>query len=269
MPKRWTHQQEKEKYRELKKLYVVKNLTISEVAKILGIRQSTVYDRLLRLKIKPEPSRKARFLNQKKIILPSYSEELAELVGILLGDGGLSKTQVFVHLGNKEFRYVEYVINLFNKIFGISPKFLKRKSGQHVVYFGSVKTVRFLKDMGLVENKVAVQVGIPKWIFEKDNYGKCFLRGFLDTDGSVYKLRFGWQISYRNKSLPLLNGTRIILLKLGFRPSKISGYSLYLTRKDNLTRFLREIGSNNPSKKNRLLRIKEWVGTEVVKRDAL
>jgi intein/homing endonuclease len=94
-------------------------------------------------------------------------------------------------------------------------------------------------------NKVEDQVGVPEWIFEKESYQKSFLRGFFDTDGSIYKLKFGLQIAFCNKSIPLLDSTKKILLGLGYHPSKISAYKIYLTRKPDLYRYIREIGFGN------------------------
>ncbi len=250
MPIRWTKQEEKGKYGELDDLYVVRNLTISEIAKILRIGQTTVYDRLLRLCIKPQPNRKKRFLNRREVFLPKHSKELAELTGILLGDGHLSNNQVFVHLGLKELKYANYIIDLFERLFHVRPKISIRRAGHRDIYLGSIKVVKFFKKMGLVGNKVAAQVGIPDWIFKKDIYGKNFLKGFFDTDGSIYRLKYGWQISYCNRSLPLLVGTRNILLKLGYKPSKISIGRIYLTRKKDLNRFRKDIGSSNSTKNN-------------------
>lgn len=73
-----------------------------------------------------------------------------------------------------------------------------------------------------------------------------FLKGFFDTDGSVYKLRFGTQISFTNKSLPLLQSTRRMLLLLGYQPSSISGYRVYLTKQKSILRFFKEIKPANP-----------------------
>ena len=262
MPTRWTAQEEKEKYQELHELYTVRNLSISEVAKVLGISGATVYDRLLRLNIKPEPDKKQRYLNKKEIKLPKYSAELAELVGILLGDGHISKTKVIVTLGSKEKGYVNYVKRLFHRIFNQPANISVRKKGYYDVYFGSVDVVRFFRKMGLVENKVLSQVGIPSWTSETDQYRRPLLRGLFDTDGSIYKIRFGYQISFRNRSRPLLEEARNMLIRMNFSPSRISSNSVYLTRKSDLNKFNREIGSYNPSKVRRL---KAWVGTEVVK----
>lgn len=246
----------------MRELYSVRNLSISEVAGVLGISDATVYDRLLRLNIKPEPVRKRGYLNKKEIKLPRYSGRLAEFVGIMLGDGHISNTQIIISLGTKESGYVDHVKRLFSRIFNKQASVSIRKKGYRDVYFGSVDVVRFFRGMGLVENKVLSQVGVPRWVDKASQYWRPFLRGLFDTDGSIYKIRFGYQISFRNRSHRLLQKVRTMLIRMNFSPSRESSDSIYLTRKEDIKRFYREIGSCNPLKVRRL---KSWVGTEVVK----
>lgn len=253
MARRWTKAEERSKYKELNKLYVEENKSIREVAKILDLGESTVYDRLLRLSIKPIRSKKLLFNNKRNdFIIPStYSESLAETIGVLLGDGHITPTQVTVTLGNKEEEYVYYVAGLLKEIFSINPKIIKTKKGYFVIYFGSTDIVRWLLSMGLVFNKVRSQVGAPSWIFFKKEYMKGFLRGFFDTDGSIYKLKFGLQISLTNRSIPLLKSLRRCLVLLDYSPSKISQFHVYLTRRNDISRFFEGICPANIKHKNR------------------
>lgn len=246
MAKRWTVSEEDLKYLELKKLYITENKTIGEIAKLLGLGQSTVYDRLKRLGIKSIRSEKIRFNNKRTdILIPvKYSGVLAEFVGIMLGDGHLNKNQVIVTLGNKEKEYVKYVAKLIKKVFFVRPKVIDVK-GYSVIYFGSVDVVRWLLSMGLVFNKVKSQVGVPHWIFSNKKYIHSFLRGFFDTDGSVYRLKFGIQMAYTNRSIPLLWGAREGLSLIDLNPSKISNFRIYLTRKRDISTFFDKIRPAN------------------------
>ena len=263
MPKKWSLAIEVKKRKELCNLYVKKNLTIGEISKIIKISQGSVYDRLLRLGIKSTPHLKKGYKNFKNIPLPKLSCDLAECVGILLGDGHISFQQVFIMLGNKEGPYVQYVRNLFWKVFKIEPKLITRNGGYSVLYFSSVKIIKFLSDMGLVSNKVKYQVSVPGWIFRSNRFGERFLRGFFDTDGSAYNLKFGFQVSFCNSSRPLLENSRDILIKLGYKPSRISLKNLYLTRKSDLINFLYRIRPANINKYSRLENYIARVGTQV------
>ena len=254
----WTEKEKRVLKRELHNLYVVKNLTINEVGKELGIAPQTVFDRLKKLQIKTCSEKKRGYQNKRTdVYIPQKrTKELAEFFGIMMGDGSLSKNQVMVTLGSKEDLYVEYVHNLMLTIFKTKVVTTTRKTGYKDVYIGSVDLSRWLIGEGLVFNKVKSQIGVPKWVLQKDEFMISFLRGFFDTDGSVYKLRYGIQISYTNRSLPLLEATRYMLKKLGYSPSKESIYKVYLTKKTDLERFFKEI---KPSHKLRVDRYEKFV----------
>ncbi len=246
MARRWTTEEENQYRDELTQLYVVENKTIHEIGLILGVAESTVYDRLIRLGI-PTSRDKKQHANNKRapIALPNRSERLAEFFGIMLGDGHVSKYQTFVTLGTKEYPYVYYVQNLMRNLFGVEAKIFTRKSGYRDVYIGSKEITDWLRIEGFVENKVGEQVGVPAWIFTKEEYMRAFIRGFFDTDGSVYKLRFGIQISITNHSFPLLIALHLMLRTLGYNVSKISVEKIYITKRNDIARFFKEISPRN------------------------
>jgi len=258
MAKRWMEKEERKYHSELFHLYVKQNKSLFEVSKILGISESTVFKRLARLGIKTQPSLKKNYLKKRTDIkIPNkYSEDLAEFFGIMLGDGHISHFQVVVSLGSKEEKYAKYVQLLVKKVFQTDVKISLRSGGYKDVYLGSVDITSWLLKQGLVYNKVKSQVGVPSWILSKDRFMKRFLRGFFDTDGSVYKLKYGIQISFCNRSLPILKSLQLMLKKLEYNPSRISLYNMYLTRKEDVERFFKEINPSNPKHISRYLEIK-------------
>ncbi|MCF7898924.1 MAG: hypothetical protein K9L31_03165, partial [Candidatus Pacebacteria bacterium] len=92
MARRWTKTEEENLRKELYRLYVTQNKTIGEIAKLLLIEQSSVHKRLIRLSIPITPEKKKKYLNKRTdIVIPKKkSKELAEIIGILLGDGSLT-----------------------------------------------------------------------------------------------------------------------------------------------------------------------------------
>ncbi len=247
MAKKWTRTEYNLKYTELKQLYVKENKSLFQIATILGLKQTTVYDRLVKFSIPITRHLKPNFNNQNNAIaIPKESALLAEFIGCMLGDGHITPTQVTVTLGYKE-PYVPYVCWMVEKLFKVIPK--SKSSGlksYHVVYFGSTKIVKWLLDMGLVYNKVNKQVAIPEWCFKNKSYIRATIRGLMDTDGSIYKMGTSAQMSFTNKSVPLLKNTQLMLQLLGFSPSKISANKIYLTKKSDLIKYWKEIGFKNP-----------------------
>ena len=267
MPKKWNTGERKIYYDSLHHLYITKNKTIKEIGKLFDLSEKTIYKRLKILKIKTNPYKKDSYCNQRlNISIPNRkSDILAEFFGIMLGDGKLSPNQILVTLGNKENDYVLYVKNKMETIFKTGVNVSTRKMGYKDVYISSVKLSKWLKDEGLVYNKVKSQVDTPSWIFSKNSYCESFIRGFFDTDGSVYKLKNGIQISLTNRSIPLLKSLQNMLIKLEYNVSNISCYKIYITREKDINRFFKEIKPANTKHIGRYNFFKkERVGTQVV-----
>lgn len=254
MPAPWSKQRIGQSRKELQTLYVVENKSIGEIASELGVGSTTIYDRLKRANIRILRKAKEHYNNQnKKVVVPTqWTPELAEFVGILLGDGHLTPTQVTVTLGTKESEYVDYVARLMYKLFRDNPRKYFSKRGDWTVYVGSTVLVRWFLRIGLASNKVKAQVGIPKKCFINNEFKKRVVRGLIDTDGSVYRLLSGnLQISLCNCSINLLRGAREILISLGFSPSKISANKIYLTKKQDIQKYYEKIGFGNSKHRRR------------------
>ncbi|MEK7644996.1 MAG: LAGLIDADG family homing endonuclease [Patescibacteria group bacterium] len=247
MARAWTTEEEHKYRQELSVLYERGNLSIGQIARRLGIAQQTVFKRIRRLGLVPHPERKSKYRNTRNDIrIPDeYSDDLAEFIGIMLGDGHLSHFQVVVTLGTKEIPYTRYVRRLITKIFKAKASISIRADGYRDVYLGSTVVTKWLRTHGLVSNKVLGQVAPPEWIFTKPSFKAAFVRGMFDTDGSVYRLRFGAQVSFSNRSMPLLRSLQLALRQLQYTPSEISGYQLYLTKNSDLRRFFTEIRPRN------------------------
>lgn len=255
---KWSEKEKKQNRSILYRLYIKENKTIKEIGIILQVSEKTIYKRLKTLNIKTIRFKKLNFCNKRNDIkIPKYSSGLAEFFGIMLGDGHISRSQVVITLGNKEKDYVIYVQNKIKTLFGGNPKISVRKTGYRDVYLGSVEIVNWLKKGGMVYNKVRSQVGIPKWILVNKNYYKAFVRGFFDTDCSIYRLKHGNQISFTNYSLPILKSLQKMLFELQYKPSAISSYKIYITKKRNIVRFFKEIKPKNVKHLKRFNSLKE------------
>ena len=265
MARRWTGEEEREHRERLIRLYIIENKPIGDIGEELGIAYQTVFDRLKRLGITTNPEKKSHYLNRDRTIrIPSRrSVHLAEFFGIMLGDGHLSLTQVMVTLGSKELDYVRYVSRLMQNLFGKQAHISVRSGGYRTTYISSVELARWLQEEGLVQHKVRAQVDAPSWIFTNPKFMESFLRGFFDTDGSVYKLRFGTQISFTNRSRPLLDSLHRMLTALRYKPSVVTKGRIYLTRQQDIERFFSELRPANIKHLRRYNEIK-GVGTQAV-----
>ncbi|MGH2349240.1 MAG: LAGLIDADG family homing endonuclease [bacterium] len=251
MPRRWTEQEENEKREQLVELYVRQNKTIFEIGPMLNLAPGGVYGRLVRLGITIQSKHPGKRSHNAKILnVPASSGDLAEYCGIMLGDGHVGTHQFTITVNVKtDAPYVSYLQDLVETLFGDRPRITADARGVVVdLFVTSTYLMQELRGIGLYStNKVRDQVSVPDWIFSKAEYQKRFIRGFFDTDGSIYLLKHfnAPQMLFKNCSFPLLDGTRQILLNLGYHPSKISGYSVYLTRRADIERYGLDIGFGN------------------------
>ena len=117
------------------------------------------------------------------------TEKLAELVGILLGDGYLSSStnRVKISFNSKDdVEYISYVNNLLVELFDVKP-ILKQRVNENTaeLYIFKRDIIRFLI------NNVGMKVS-PKWNnavipsqFLSSKLDLQVLRGYFDTDGCL------------------------------------------------------------------------------------
>ena len=160
------------------------------------------------------------------------SKELAEFIGILTGDGYISndknKNSYIVEIaGNKilDKEYLEsYITNLIKRLFNIKPK-LYYKSQQNTMYVRMLSKglYSYLLTIGFKTGKKE-QIGIPTWILHDNGLMFSFIKGVIDTDGSLMlinkkskKSKFYPIVCIKVKSKVLVRKIGRFLKKFGFR----------------------------------------------------
>lgn len=198
------------------------------------------------------------------------SPKLAEIIGIMMGDGCLylgksKKYQTIVSFHKKEKDYLNYVRRLFEGYFNykfciteIKNEFLLRNT--------SVFVGRQLIDFGLKEgNKIKNKLVIPCWVMRDTNFILKFMRGIFDTDGCVYcKYNKYAQIQFKLACKESIISLRQALIKLRFNPTKVQeevfnkkpSWKIYLSRQKEIKRFFEEIKPVNSKHTRRYNHIK-------------
>lgn len=192
---------------------------------------------------------------------PKPCIDLAELLGIILGDGGITNNQIRITLNRKTDKdYAIFVRQLIYKIFGEYPTISKRESVLDLTLSG-VNLVEALENLGLKRgNKVLNQVAIPEWILSNNEYSRVCIRGLVDTDGGLYFHHhttkgikyFNIGLTFTNHSKPLIHGVYKTLIKNGFSPSLVKNKRIYIYNLEEIKRYFKVIGSNNPKHIKRL-----------------
>ncbi len=224
------------------------------------------------------------FRTLKRIAEPRLSSELAEFIGIMLGDGCLGSTfQASIAFNAETDReYAAFIVGLSQRLFGMTPTVSCRPhSREGVLVFSSRRLVGYLIHLGLPRaNKVAIQVSVPDWITRSPQYRRSCLRGLMDTDGSLYTYQHTSHgraythaaLCFTNLSVPLLRFVERTLTDGSFH-SVIGPSRVYLHRQREVRRYLSEIGTRNPKFSRRYsdheLVTHLWRGTQVVDGAAL
>lgn len=189
---------------------------------------------------------------------PKISKELAEFAGIMIGDGGMTKSQLRITFNKETDKdYCNFVENLVNRIFNvpISRSYRKNQNAVDLVISRS-ELVNFCNEnLGLkIGNKIKQKVDIPEWIKTRFKFQKACLRGLVDTDGCIFNeihkingKRYSYKrINFTSQSPYLIKSVFNIFRKLGFRPFiRRNGGSVQLENKEEIDYYFKIIGTSN------------------------
>lgn len=195
----------------------------------------------------------------KPIFTPLKSNELAEFVGIILGDGSITHNQVVVTLHRNDDReYGWYVTKLIVSLFHVPVGIYKSKrflADDLVV--SRVNLVKFcVEQLDLkVGNKVKQQVSVPRWIIDDKEFSVACVRGLVDTDGSIFSHTYAVKgkkytykkLSFSNTSLPIIEFVYSILVTLKITARKTrNNKEVRIDAVDSMARYFKLIGTHNP-----------------------
>ena len=205
----------------------------------------------------PYLAKKVGFVIRKRIKVPRRSGNLAELFGIILGDGAIRNNCQLVISFNyqSDLEYAYGVGVLVRKLFCVSYHIYRRKDSKGAdIIFGGANLVDFLLRHDLKQgNKVRNQINVPAWISENIKYRTSCVRGLMDTDGGLFlhqyqangKLYKYMKLCFTNKSRPLLMFVFETLKILGFK-AYLTGDHVQIHAKSQVIRYFSKIGSSNP-----------------------
>ena len=206
--------------------------------------------------------------------------ELAEFIGIFIGDGSLfirenKHDYAFKIVGNPkdEKEYYTYVARLSSQIVGrdIQPK-MRDAGRSYGIQFSSKAFANYLLDLGIQNKHKCHTITIPNAILDNAILLKHCLKGIFDTDGCLTFKKKGYPaIEFVSASMELAHQVDKILNKFGIghcvifnrkvydkRTSKISiRNEIYINGFNRVKTFYKIIGSSNPKFKFRYNHILE------------
>lgn len=204
------------------------------------------------------------------------SEELAELIGILAGDGHADfhpgtydyLLQINGHLFDDREYYQTYVQPLIKHLFNIKLREVHRASDTSIILTRKSKGIlSFLKVIGF--RKKDCIITIPPWIINNPRYTEAFMRGIFDTDGGLSlkkdhgrlekypviaiglkdtKTVFYLMIWTKIRNVPFYFGSRISKWKYKSEIRKAKQFYIQINGYKNIGKWMQTIGSSNPHK---------------------
>jgi len=179
--------------------------------------------------------------NIKTQNIPPYfklNSSLAELYGVILGDGNISKFPrterliISANSNNKGFikRYSDFIQKIFNKKPCVSK--IKGKDCTRISIYQKEISRRVDIPLGA---RGDLEIGIPEWILNNKNYLKGYLRGLYEAEGSfcVHKPTCTYKFLFSNKNKSLLDNVYKGVRILGFHPHR-SKYQIQVSRKEEV-----------------------------------
>ncbi|MGA3021175.1 MAG: LAGLIDADG family homing endonuclease, partial [Candidatus Micrarchaeales archaeon] len=157
--------------------------SLSEISKKLILSKSTVYYWY----------RKFWGLKQKKVnVNKKVLEDIGEVVGIFAGDGNYYlddkyKYVIRVSLDSSYKGYVKKVAQLFYKVFNKRPWIYEYPPyNVTIVRIISKEVLNFFKEYLIWKRAKSLTIGLKNRKSHEKKFYSGFLRGLIDTDGSVW-----------------------------------------------------------------------------------
>lgn len=205
--------------------------------------------------------------DNKILDLNLNSPELAEFIGVLIGDGFIGKygrhmlIQITGHKINDRAYYCTYLIPLIKKIFNVDAKFYERDTCIRLSIYSKVvfNTIKKVFDFPVGRK---LNLSIPKNIIKTKECKISLIRGIFDTDGSISLQRGKYPvISITTISEILAKQMQEILNEFNFgayicrskgRDNYKDSFRVVIFGKQKVLKWKKLINSSNPYHLNRI-----------------
>ncbi|NQT46845.1 MAG: hypothetical protein HQ593_05150 [Candidatus Omnitrophica bacterium] len=179
------------------------------------------------------------------------SENLAELIGVILGDGSIEKyprtQRLWITCDLRNDRYIQHLVNIIKEIFNKRPSLRKKKSQRGYAIDIYLYRCKLSAKLGIhAGNKIKNNVGVPVWIKKNKKFIIKCLKGLFETDGCFHedKLNYTRTIEFTNFCSHLREDVHSMLKQLGYHPQLGKRY-VRLARNKEVYDFKRLINFRN------------------------
>lgn len=167
---------------------------------------------------------------EKGLIVSSYppfirNQELAFLIGMVLGDGNIYKFPrtecLVIVLGTDKPTLIEFTANIVKNVIRKVPVVQKRNSSECV-------NIRIYQRYLSKRLKIAtgargqLTIKLPYWVWRNKSLLTACLRGLFEAEGSysVHLKTYTYNLSFSNNNVSLLDEVEKALVMLGYHPER-------------------------------------------------
>lgn len=202
------------------------------------------------------------------------NEKLAELTGIIIGDGCLFRKQNLIMIsGNieEDDKYYKDISNFIFRIIGKQPTIKVHQRALRLIVRNKDFFNFFYEYLGMIYNgDKTYNVVIPSKILKNMNFTKACLRGIADTDGSIFTSNKPGSPGYPSIEITTVSKNlafqiKNILKNFGFRVTlrwydpkndiQVRTYKVGLNGWGMLRKWYTDIGFTHPFKEKLLIKI--------------
>ncbi len=205
---------------------------------------------------------------KKMIKFPNkITPELAEEIGVHLGDGCLSRNRNYfsVKTSKKEEEYMKYLFKLYKNLYNLDLKMMRLPSVVGFEIYSKALCEFKNKVLGLPYGEKVHRIELPKAVLDTRNKEIYYalIRGLFDTDGCICIVKRNNKdypvIALSIKSEKLILQVSEILKKLGYLPFHNKN-SVALNGVVMFNKWAKEIGSSNSKNFDKLNRASSITG---------
>jgi DNA-binding transcriptional regulator WhiA len=169
--------------------------------------------------------------------------DLAELIGVILGDGHIRKfprteeLSIFSH--SEDTGFVARYSKLIERIFDKKPATTRHSGGNCTRIRIYQKHIQ--ERLGIPYSpRGPLSIRVPKWIFQDKMYIVRYLRGLYEAEGChcVHAPTGTYKLFFSNRNASMLKNVYRLVRKLGFHPHK-SLYQVQVSRKEEVVRLIK------------------------------
>ena len=182
---------------------------------------------------------------------PSYgplkeSGDLAELIGVVLGDGSIHafpRTECLRIVCNTQYPdWIKRCEMLIKNVFDKKPNIGKRKDSNccNVTLYQKEISKRLGIHIGSQGNR---SLSIPGWVLKNRQFVLRYLRGLYEAEGnlSIHEPTYTYKFMFTNRNDSLLEHVEFLWKQLGFHPHR-STHTVQISKKDEVFKASELIG---------------------------